>query len=148
MKKPSKASSLAEADAQILHLNVRVRELEAELYKCRGKTRTHFIPGRSTNVEIPAHPPQYLSLDIGIKNTVELLRKFNIETVQSCEGGKGHSYPEPTIEFCGTQEAGYRAVSICIAHGLPISKLYRFSNVEGDELTGPYWAITFKRRPG
>lgn len=49
-------------------------------------------------------------LDPGIKKAVMLLQKEGIGTFESCEGGKGHAFPEPTIRFYGTPEAGWRAV--------------------------------------
>jgi hypothetical protein len=37
------------------------------------------------------------ALDIGIRETVLLLRKAGFETFMSCEGGKGHSFRHETI---------------------------------------------------
>ena len=36
-------------------------------------------------------------LDDGIRETVFLLRKAGYKTFTSCEGGRGHAFPEPTI---------------------------------------------------
>ncbi len=88
-------------------------------------------------------------LDRGVEKTVELLRANGIETCQSCEGGPGHCYPEPTIEFYGGPEAGWRAVSLCLTYGLPIESLRRaWDFLDGYEPTGPTWAIVFSQRPG
>ena len=38
----------------------------------------------------------------GIRRAVEILQRFGIETFESCEGGIGHSYTEPTVKFYGT----------------------------------------------
>lgn len=38
-------------------------------------------------------------LDPGIAEAVKILNRFGIETFESCQGGKGHSYPEPTFAF-------------------------------------------------
>jgi hypothetical protein len=35
-------------------------------------------------------------LDPGIAKAVKILNKFGIQTYESCQGGAGHSYPEPT----------------------------------------------------
>jgi hypothetical protein len=86
-------------------------------------------------------------IDLGIRKAVELFQKHQIETCESCEGGIGHSYPEPTVAFYGTPEAGWRAVSVCLAYGLPILSLRRVWDIlETNEPTGPHWEITFRRR--
>lgn len=89
-------------------------------------------------------PPIPGRLDKGIRKAVEILQANGIETFESCEGGEGHSYPEPTVRFYGTPEAGWRAVGICITHGLPIACLRRAWHIlDGNEPTGPHWEITF-----
>jgi hypothetical protein len=85
-------------------------------------------------------------LDRGIEKAVERLQACGIETFESCEGGPGHAYPEPTVRFHGTPEAGWRAVAVCLAHGLPIAKLRRIWNVSTGEPTGPYWEVVFRER--
>lgn len=86
-------------------------------------------------------------IDSGIRQAVERLQACGIETFQSCEGGPGHSYPEPTVAFYGTPEAGWRAVAACLANGLPVMSLRRVWDVlDANEPTGPYWEVTFCRR--
>jgi hypothetical protein len=90
-----------------------------------------------------------LQLDNGIKDTVMALRREGIETFESCEGSAGHAYPEPTIAFRGGPGEGWRALSFCLAWGLPVSQLRRIWNVlDRNEPTGPYWEIVFYKRPG
>ena len=36
-------------------------------------------------------------LDAGIAQAVVALRAGGVETFESCEGGPGHAYPEPTV---------------------------------------------------
>ena len=92
-------------------------------------------------------PPIPGKLDRGIEKAVRLLQAEGVETFESCEGGKGHAFPEPTIRFHGTPEAGWRAMGICLAHGLPILSLRRVWYVlDGNEPTGPHWEITFRER--
>jgi hypothetical protein len=100
--------------------------------------------------KIPGQSPRVLGgLDRGIKKTVLRLQSEGIETFQSCEGGKGHARQEPVIQFHGTPEAGWRAVAVCLAYGLPILSLRRVWNVlDGNEPTGPHWEISFRHRPG
>jgi hypothetical protein len=91
-------------------------------------------------------PTVSLGLDPGIKKYVEGLQDSGIETFESCEGGKGHAYPEPAVRFHGGSEAGWRALSVCLKLGFPMSCLRRVWYVlETNEPTGPYWEITFRR---
>ena len=64
---------------------------------------------------------------------------------ESCEGGPGHSFPQPTVRFCGQNDQGYRAVAIALAHGLRVDELRRCWSVINGELVGPQWEITFVR---
>jgi hypothetical protein len=92
-------------------------------------------------------PSVSFGLDPGIRAYVERLQESGIETFESCEGGPGHAYPEPTVRFYGTPEAGWRAVGICLAYGLPIQFLRRIWYVlDRNEPSGPYWEIVFRVR--
>lgn len=92
-------------------------------------------------------PPIPGRLDRGIATAVERLQANGIETFESCEGGAGHAFAEPTIRFHGTPEAGWRAVAVCIAYGLPIDSLRRVWDIlDTNEPTGPHWEISFRRR--
>ena len=42
-----------------------------------------------------------LALDEGIREAVAVLVANGVETFESCEGGPGHAFPEPTIRFEG-----------------------------------------------
>ena len=76
-------------------------------------------------------------IDPGIRQAVERLQARGIETFESCEGGPGHAYPEPTVAFYGTPEAGWRAVAACLAYGLPVLSLRRvWDVVDANEPTG------------
>jgi len=87
-------------------------------------------------------------LDQGIAPAVRILMQAGIETFESCQGGPGHAYPEPTVRFHGTPEAGWRAVAICLAYGLPILSLRRVWDIlDSNEPTGPHWEITFRSNP-
>ncbi len=89
--------------------------------------------------------PQY-ALDSGIRHYVLVLRSGGIETCQSCQGGSGHAYLEPTIEFRGGKGEGPRAVGIALNHRLPVSELRRVWNLHDGELCGPIWSMTFDVR--
>ena len=95
-------------------------------------------------------PPQFTGkgvrpIDPGIRRAVKILWENGIETTESCEGGPGHSFPQPTVRFCGQNDQGYRAVAIALAHGLRVDELRRCWSVINGELVGPQWEITFVR---
>lgn len=73
------------------------------------------------------------------------LREGGIETFESCEGGSGHSDPEPAVRFGGGRAAGFKALGVAADYGLPVSYLRRYWSVEDGELVGPSWEITFVR---
>ncbi len=83
-------------------------------------------------------------LDPKIRPIVELMRKHGVETYESCDGGKGHSYPEPTIRFYGQRDEGFRVLALVMQHGLPVDALRRLWNVIDGEPVGPDWEMTFR----
>lgn len=83
-------------------------------------------------------------LDKGIEQAVVLLISAGVETFESCEGGSGHSFPEPTIKFEGDRSEGYRAVAAALTWGLPVSTLRRVWAVLDSSLHGPWWELTFR----
>ncbi len=100
--------------------------------------------------QMPEPPPTdhiVGQLDVGIRKAVEVFQKYDIETFESCEGGTGHAYPEPTVAFYGGPGAGWSAVSVCLTHGLPVQSLRRVWDVlDTNDVTGPHWEITFRER--
>jgi hypothetical protein len=86
-------------------------------------------------------------LDPGIQKAVRRLQTKGIETFESCEGGAGHAYPEPTIRFYGRPEAGWRALAACLGCDLPVSELRRvWPILDANEPNGPYWEVTFRHQ--
>lgn len=81
-------------------------------------------------------------LDPGINDAVIALRSHGVETFESCQGGDGHAYPEPTVRFHGDREEGFRALSAAMKSGLRVSELRRVWIVQDDEPTGPWWELT------
>jgi hypothetical protein len=81
--------------------------------------------------------------DKGIRREVEILATNGIETDESCEGTKGHSYSEPTVTFHGDKIEGFRALAIALQHGLKPVKLARYWSIENGEPVGPHWEMTF-----
>jgi hypothetical protein len=85
----------------------------------------------------------YRKLDPGIRRIVEILVENGIETFESCEGGRGHAYFEPTVCFHGQQSEGFKALAVALQHGLRVSELRRYYSIEDGEPVGPKWAMTF-----
>ena len=85
------------------------------------------------------------TLDPGIARYVDVLRAEGVETYESCQGGDGHSYPEPTVRFHGGRGQGFRALAIALRYGLPVRVLRRIWTVDSDgHPHGPEWEITFR----
>ena len=87
-------------------------------------------------------------LDTGILQAVVALQAGAVETFESCEGGSGHAYPEPTVRFHGDQAEGYRALAIAMRAGLQVKELRRVWPVNDGEPTGPWWELTFSPTDG
>jgi hypothetical protein len=82
-------------------------------------------------------------LDEGIRSIVEVLVANGIETFESCQGGDGHAFYEPTVRFHGNHAEGFRALAIALQHGLKVCELRRYYSVEDGEPVGPHWEMTF-----
>lgn len=87
-------------------------------------------------------------LDEGIEREVLVLRKAGIETYESCQGGKGHAFQEPTVRFHGDRSEGFRALAVAIQNGLSVNALRRNWQIIEGEPTGPHWEITFYKPRG
>lgn len=85
-----------------------------------------------------------MDLDPGIRRAVLILRRGGVETYESCDGGDGHAFQEPTIRFYGTVWAGYHAFSVAMEHGLPVLHLRLCYGVVDGHLQGPNWEMTFR----
>lgn len=82
-------------------------------------------------------------LDPGIAPAVLALQGAGVETFESCEGGAGHAYPEPTVRFHGGRGEGFRALGAAMQAGLRVAGLRRVWPVNDNEPTGPWWELTF-----
>jgi hypothetical protein len=89
--------------------------------------------------ELDFEPP----LDEGIKEIVCTLIAHGIQTCESCQGGDGHAYHDPTVRFEGDVSEGLRAVSVALAYGFPVARLQRVWSVVQSMLHGPWWEMTF-----
>lgn len=86
-------------------------------------------------------------LDRGISYAVKVLRDGGIETFEACQGGLGHSYPEPTVRFHGGPSEGFKGFALARAFGLPVRAIRRAWRIEDGEPVGPHWELTFWWRP-
>ena len=84
-------------------------------------------------------------LDPGIRAAVVALNEAGIATFESCEGGPGHAYAEPTVRFAGPYALGFRALAVAMENGLSVAELRRTWSLVDGEPTGPYWELTFTR---
>jgi hypothetical protein len=99
-------------------------------------------------VTIRSALPPAVDLDPGIREYVDVLRAHGIDTFESCEGGPGHVFPEPTVRFAGQLPEGFRALAVALEHRFPVRALRRYWRVSDGEPTGPDWELAFwsKRR--
>jgi hypothetical protein len=107
---------------------------------CPSKTPFRPDPERiqkARNLEFD--PP----LDDGIREIVITLASNGVETFESCEGGRGHSFPLPTVRFEGSSAEGLRALSVALANGLPVAELRRTWGLIDGAIHGPWWEMTF-----
>lgn len=89
-------------------------------------------------------PEVVLAIDPGIRRAVLILRRGGVETFESCQGGEGHAFSEPTVKFHGGPGAGYHALSVALDYGLRVARLQRCYHVQGSELEGPWWELVFR----
>ena len=82
-------------------------------------------------------------LDPEIVHTVAILAAAGVETFESCQGGRGHAYPEPTVRFHGYRDEGFRALAAALLAGLQVSILRRVWDIIDGEPTGPHWEMVF-----
>jgi hypothetical protein len=83
-------------------------------------------------------------LDEGIRDIVVILASNGVETFESCQGGEGHSFPEPTVRFEGSAGEGLRALSVALEHRLPVYRLRKAWGIVDGAIHGPWWEMTFR----
>lgn len=82
-------------------------------------------------------------VDPGIADAVRVLLEAGVETFESCQGGPGHAYAEPTVRFHGGPEEGFRALAAAMSGGLRVTDLRRTWPILQGEPTGPWWEMVF-----
>jgi hypothetical protein len=107
---------------------------------CPGRTPLRPDPENLARArELRFEPP----LDEGIRDIVIMLIANGVEAFESCEGGEGHSFAEPTVRFEGGSSEGLRALSVALENGLPVAELRRAWGVVDGPIHGPWWVMTF-----
>lgn len=101
--------------------------------------RIHVLDSQPVSAEAYDSP-----LDPGIEGAVLALAAGGIETFESCQGGPGHAFPEPTVRFHGDSVEGYKALAVALRAGLRVLDLRRVWPVIDGEPTGPWWELTFR----
>lgn len=89
----------------------------------------------------------YKDLDAGIRFAVRVLHAAGFETCQSCQGGKGHPYYEPTVEMVATSDdaRGFGALDALRGYGLPVSQIAITWPVHNGYPYEKNWTITFSK---
>jgi hypothetical protein len=64
-------------------------------------------------------------LDLGIAPAVEILNRHGFITFESCQGGEGHCFHEPTVRFFGSEFDLIRAYEVCSCYGLNVYQAKR-----------------------
>lgn len=82
-------------------------------------------------------------LDRWVRYAVLVLHTAGVKTYESCQGGRGHAFPDATIRFEGSEEDAFRAVNVAREHGLPVYHLRRFWRLTDTTTDVPAWEITF-----
>lgn len=88
----------------------------------------------------------YQGLDPGIRFAVRVLHAAgHVETCQSCQGGKSHSYDRPTIDLIagGNDAKGFAALAALTDYGLPVETVAILWNVKNGLPFEKLWRITF-----
>jgi hypothetical protein len=87
-------------------------------------------------------------IDVGIAKEVRILWENGVETTESCQGGQGHPFPEPTVRFAGDKSEGPRALGVALQNGLRVTALRRVWSIIDGEPVGPFWEMTFNHPDG
>ena len=87
-------------------------------------------------------------VDDGIRRAVVILNKHGFKTFESCEGGEGHCFPDPTVCFYGSEFDLMRSYDICSLYHLNVfecrrvfgkSPVYRDNELINAEPIGEAW---------
>ena len=83
-------------------------------------------------------------LDPGIADVVKVLVENGIQTFESCQGGYGHAYPEPTVCFEGDNGEEFKVLYLAWYHLWDVWELrrvWRKNPFRKAELDRPHWQL-------
>jgi len=89
----------------------------------------------------------YAGLDAGIRLAVRVIHAAGIDTCQSCQGGEGHAYDQPSIDLCasGHDARGFAVLSALTDYGLDVAELQLVWNVKNGLPYEQLWRVTLVR---
>ena len=87
----------------------------------------------------------YDRLDAGVRFAVKVLHAKGFETCQSCQGGDGHSYDQPTVDLNAAADDawGFAAMATLQDYGLQVRELSLLWNIRNGLPYEKLWRITF-----
>ncbi len=83
-------------------------------------------------------------LDPDIQPYVDVLREHGVDTIESCQGGPGHSSAGPYISFRGPVGEGLRVAGIALSLGWPITRILKEWAFFADDITPPVWVLKLR----
>lgn len=90
----------------------------------------------------------YAGIDAGVRFAVRVLHAAGIETCQSCEGGQGHAYTEPSVDMRADgphRAGGFRALSALADYGLHVRRIELVWDVVDDLPTERIWRVVLRK---
>lgn len=89
----------------------------------------------------------YAELDEGIRFPVRVLHAAGFDTCQSCQGGNGHPYNQPTVEMVagGHDSEGFGALAALNQYGLLVAEIAIIWPVASGLPYEKLWRITFTK---
>ena len=87
-------------------------------------------------------------LDAGISRAVIIANGAGFTTYESCEGGEGHAFPEPTVRGFGSYQEAMRAVLAMLDLALPVWELRQVWHVRDFRPPRPVLGHCFRPQVG
>ncbi len=89
----------------------------------------------------------YCGLDAGIRFAVRVLHAAGIETCQSCQGGEGHAYHEPSIDLPVSSDdaQGFAALAALKSYGIDVLTVGMVWTVNDGLPRDLVWRIELRR---
>jgi hypothetical protein len=108
-----------------------------------SRARQITIEEAKERLRSPNFEPPWKNIDPAIAPLVKIFWEEGHEPFESCQGGPGHTFPEPTIRFSGSIAEGPRLVSTALRWGMVPCSLRRVWAIQDKEMVGADWEMTF-----